>query len=124
MMSELTDKLRKIEERVGYLEDNADRIMLNKKVKLPEENLTRDLYWMRWFILFKLDRNIRKTMVNVEKLGEATTYAVSKKTGRSRGRESFYLNRLEKMGYLEKSRRGKDVYFRPVNMLRRRINFY
>jgi len=37
---------------------------------------------------------------------------VSKVTGRSRSVESIHLNQLERMGYLERYRKGKKIYFR------------
>jgi hypothetical protein len=40
---------------------------------------------------------------------------VSNLTGRSRAVESNYLNQLARMGWLNKRRVSKTVYFRPVS---------
>ena len=51
-------------------------------------------------------------MLVMERLGEATTVDVARETGRSRSVESIHLNQLERMGYLEKYRKGRKIYFK------------
>ena len=51
-------------------------------------------------------------MLVMERLGEATTVDVARETGRSRSVESIHLNQLERMGYLEKHRKGRKIYFK------------
>jgi len=62
--------------------------------------------------LLKLPDSLRKTMLAMSWLREATSSQVAKITGRSRSVESFHLNQLERMGYLVKFRRGKRIYFK------------
>ena len=60
----------------------------------------------------KLPDSLRRTMLAMEKLKEATTIQVAAETGRSRSVESIHLNQLERMGCLEKFRSRKKIYFK------------
>ncbi|KYH40839.1 MAG: hypothetical protein AYL32_009140, partial [Candidatus Bathyarchaeota archaeon B26-2] len=57
------------------------------------------------------------TMLVMERLGEATTVEVARETGRSRSVESIHLNQLERMGYLEKYRKGRKIYFKVPQLV-------
>jgi len=65
--------------------------------------------------LFRLPDAIRLTMFVMIRLKEATTSEVSKETGRSRSVESIHLNQLQRMGYIEKHRKGRKIFFRITN---------
>lgn len=62
-------------------------------------------------VLLRLPDNLRRSYLTVATLEKADAYDVSAKTGRSRAIESFYLNQLERMGWLEKRRERKSVFF-------------
>lgn len=62
--------------------------------------------------MLKLPDNLRKTVLALGELGEATAKEVAAKTGRTRNIESFYLNQLARSNYITKIRRGKKVYFK------------
>ncbi len=61
--------------------------------------------------LLSLPDHLRKTAVNLCKLGQATAEAVAEQTKRARAVESGYLNQLVLMGYLKKERKGRKAYF-------------
>ena len=63
----------------------------------------------------KLPDNLRKTVLAISELGEATAEEVAAKTGRTRNIESVYLNQLVRSKHLIKSRK---IYFR-ANFSRR-----
>ena len=83
-------------------------VNLNRKPdlsKLEKDELIR---------LMDLPNHLRKTMLVVIALGEATATDVSKQTGKSRSSESDYMNQLERMGYLKRRYAERKVYFSPV----------
>lgn len=61
--------------------------------------------------LLELPDSLRKTMMAVQELREATAEETAEKTNRTRSVESIYLNQLVRMGLLQRIRRGKKVYF-------------
>ena len=76
-----------------------------------------DLWWKldkdEIIRLIGLPNHLRKTMLMVLELKEATATDVSKRTGRSRASESDYMNQLERMGYLKRRYDSRKVYFSP-----------
>ena len=56
-------------------------------------------------------------MIAMATLKEAAPEEVAKETNRTRGLENIYLNQLERIGYLEKVRKGKRVYFRSLRVI-------
>jgi len=58
-----------------------------------------------------LPDHLRKTIIQVFKLKQATADDVSEETKRARAVESGYLNQLVIMDYLGKERRGRKAYF-------------
>ena len=65
--------------------------------------------------LLQLPDHLRRTYLTVVSKGECETKVVSNLTGRSRAAESNYLNQLARMGWLNKRRISKTLYFRPVS---------
>ena len=61
--------------------------------------------------LLSLPGSLRKTMLALYKLGEATAEDISKETERLRAVESACANQLTRMGYLKKKREGRKVFF-------------
>ena len=61
--------------------------------------------------LMELPNHLRKTMLAIIALGEATATEVSEQTGKARASES---DQLERMGYLKRRYAGKKVYFSPI----------
>ena len=62
--------------------------------------------------LLELPDSLRKTVMTLQKLGEATSQEVAEKTERTRTVETIYLNQLVRLGYLSRSRQGRKVYFK------------
>jgi hypothetical protein len=61
--------------------------------------------------LLALPMSLRKTVMVLYKLEKATAEDLSRETGRLRAVESSAANQLVRMGYLNKKREGRDVYF-------------
>jgi len=61
--------------------------------------------------LFSLPSALRKTVVALYKLGEATAEDLARETKRLRAVESGSANQLVRMGFLSKRREGRKVYF-------------
>ncbi len=62
-------------------------------------------------VLLLLPDHQRKTFEAMTKLKEASAEQVASETKRARAIESAYLNQLVQMGYLEKRKKGRVVYF-------------
>jgi hypothetical protein len=61
--------------------------------------------------LLSLPMSLRKTVMVLYRLEKATAEGLAKETGRLRAVESSAANQLVRMGYLNKKREGRDVYF-------------
>lgn len=61
--------------------------------------------------LFSLPSALRKTVMALYKLGEATAEDLARETNRLRAVESSAANQLVRMGFLTKRREGRKVYF-------------
>jgi hypothetical protein len=61
--------------------------------------------------LLSLPLSLRKTVMVLYRLEKATADDLARETGRLRAVESASANQLVRMGYLKKSREGRDVYF-------------
>jgi len=65
--------------------------------------------------LLQLPDHLRQTYLTLTSRGESEATVVSNTTGRYRAIESNYLNQLARMGWLNKRRVSKTIYFRPVS---------
>jgi DUF438 domain-containing protein len=61
--------------------------------------------------LFSLPSALRKTVMALYKLEEATAEDLAQETKRLRAVESSAANQLVRMGFLSKRREGRNVYF-------------
>lgn len=61
--------------------------------------------------LLTVPDHLRKTLITVYTFGGVTATDVAKHTGRARAVESNYLNQLTRMGYFERAKKGREVYF-------------
>ncbi len=61
-----------------------------------------------------LPDRLRRTMMTLIELGEASASQVAEKTGRTRVAESAALNELVRLGFVGKRKVGRTVYFRPL----------
>ena len=119
---ELTERLRAIEVKIDFLREALEQYLkLETDHPAPPESLSPSKVGiearnegnaqLRVYLL-RLPDSLRRTMLVMERLGEATTVDVARETGRSRSVESIHLNQLERMGYLEKYRKGRKIYFK------------
>lgn len=65
-------------------------------------------------MLLELPDHLRTTYITVASKGESNATDVSNKTGRTRSIESTYLNKLVRMGWLNKRRVSKTAYFQAM----------
>ena len=65
--------------------------------------------------VLQLPDHLRQTYLTLASRGESEATVVSNITGRSRAIESNYLNQLARMGWVNKRRVSKTIYFRPVS---------
>jgi len=99
------------------IEEKLDRIMLLlekltqnvNEMKMEISTFKLFNFELGWLLEFKSD--IRQTVITLLTLGVATAGDISKKTGRSRTRESSNLNKLVKMDYVKKWRKGRSFYY-------------
>ncbi len=106
---DITKRLERIEKRLMAIEKLL-------KTSLPGERPVmevprRDTLTTGVEGLLELPDSLRKSMMAIQELGEATAEETAKKTRRTRSVESIYLNQLVRMGLLQRERRGKKVYF-------------
>ena len=104
-----TSILQKIKESLDRLNEKMDvMIELQRHGKRDEQTIPDVLDVMT---LLSLPDHLRKTAVNLCKLGQATAEEVAEQTKWARAVESGYLNQLVLMGYLKKERKGRKAYF-------------
>ena len=105
--TELSKILKKIEEQIDILIENKG---MERPTKKREEAIglggALDI-----LTLLSLPDHLRKTAMAIMKLGRAMAEDASKETGRARAIESGYLNQLARMGYVQKGKDGRRVYF-------------
>jgi len=98
-MVELNGKMLKTQEE--FLQRIANQSYRREIIKLEPDAMT---------LLF-LPRSLRKTVMALYKLKEATAEDLARETNRLRAVESASANQLVRMGYLKKKREGRRVYF-------------
>ena len=110
---DFSKRLQRIEKKIDFLlRMLEDLLSIRRGVDLkPIPVDTSSKASVRVYLL-RLPDSLRRTMLVMERLGEATTVDVARETGRSRSVESIHLNQLERMGYLEKYRKGRKIYFK------------
>jgi len=84
----------------------------NKELEYQSSSNVKDT-----MALLSLPASLRKTMLALYKIGEATAEDLSRETKRQRALESDFANQLERMGYLKKKRVGRNVHFYIENPL-------
>lgn len=107
MQSKVEEKLRRIEERLEALE----KVLSRSNAKSPSKTTAVSISIKD---LLALPDSLRKTMIAIQGLKEATTKEVAENTDRTRSVETIYLNQLVRIGYLTKQRRGRKIYFKVL----------
>jgi len=107
MQSNVEERLKRIEEKLEALE----KVLIRSNAKSPGKTATISISTKD---LLALPDSLRKTMMTIQSLKEATTKEVAENTGRTRSVETIYLNQLVRIGYLTKQRRGRKIYFKVL----------
>ena len=108
------------------LEDKIDRILesieqmtvilqqLNEKLDLITNKENQEVRPSLDIIsiLTDLDEAVIPTVKALFQLHEASAEQIAKITGRSRSRESQHLQKLHKLNYIEKIRKGREMVYR------------
>jgi hypothetical protein len=105
--AELSKILKRIEKKIDIL---VGKKGMERPTKKREEAIgpggALDI-----LALFSLPDHLRKSAMAIMKLGKAMAEDVAKETSRARAIESAYLNQLARMGYVQKGKDGRRVYF-------------
>ena len=114
-LTNIVDALNRLNNSLDTLVDFNSRILkvneellqkINGRGVKTELNLEPDA-----LSLLSLPLSLRKTAMVLYRLERATADDLARETGRLRAVESASANQLVRMGYLKKSREGRDVYF-------------
>jgi len=102
------DSLAKLDERILDAQTEILRLLkeTGESTHSKESNDVPDAV-----ALWSLPSSLRKTMLAIYKLGEATARDLSNETKRLRAVESALANQLVRLGYLRRKRLGRKVYF-------------
>jgi hypothetical protein len=114
LLARLIDEVHQINQKLGKLLNTQEDLLKkltkeesHKKIKLDPDMLN----------LFSLPHALRKTVIALYKLEKATADDLSNETARLRAVESASANQLVRMGFLNKKREGRKVYFTLVDNL-------
>src|SRR4030067_3047452 len=114
-LANIVDALNRLNHSLDTLVDFNARILkvneellqkINARSVKTELNLEPDA-----LSLLSLPLSLLKTAMVLYRLERATADDLARETGRLRAVESASANQLVRMGYLKKSREGRDVYF-------------
>ena len=118
MSEDFSERLQRIEKKIdSLLKMLEERLSIGKEVDVQPMRVDTESKASVRVYLLRLPDSLRRTMLVMERLGEATTVEVARETGRSRSVESIHLNQLERMGYLEKYRKGRKIYFKVPQLV-------
>ena len=113
LLNQILERLKKLEENLKQIQKRVERFETRQP---PRREQTNQLNAQTIFEidLMNLPDNLRKTVLALVQLGEASPEEVAERTNRTRGLENIYLNQLERLGYIEKSKKGRRVYYRSL----------
>jgi len=128
LLAQTLERLKKLEETIQQIQKKLEQTETRQTQKRESENQGekgREIKEPKKLSpqtileidLMNLPDSLRKTIITLAKLGEATPEEVANETNRTRGLENIYLNQLERLGYIEKIKRGKRVYFRSLRII-------
>ena len=116
LLIQTLEKVRKLEETLKQIQQRVEKLEIKQppKIKVGNELNPQSLLEID---LMNLPDNLRRTMMALAQLGEATPEAVAEITKRTRGLENIYLKQLEMLNYIEKLKKGKRVYYRSLRII-------
>jgi hypothetical protein len=103
----LLQTVRELEKRMEILEDT----LIDLKRTKPPPDETGPSSELDIVSLLLLPDHLRKTMITLSEMGQATAAEIAEKTERVRNLESSYLNQLARMGLIDKFRERRHTYF-------------
>ena len=109
-LAELSKILKRIEKKIDLLIEKTGR----EHPTTNREETMRSGGAVGIVPLLSLPDHLRKSAMTIIKLGKAMAEDVAKETDRARAIESAYLNQLTRMGYINKEKEGRRVYFSVV----------
>jgi len=113
----ILDELKNLSAKVDSIRDSIE-VLLDMQKKLLQSlkkanGSIKDTEFIPDVLsLLSLPTSLRKTVLTLARIGEATSDEISKETNRKRAIESGYANQLIRLGYLDKRRVGRKVYFK------------
>lgn len=116
LLNQTLERLKKLEETLQLIQQRVEHL---EEKQPTQKEATNQLNPQTIFEidLMNLPYNLRKTMMALVKLGQATPEEVAQETNRTRGLENIYLNHLEMLNYIEKVKKGKRVYYRSLRTI-------
>lgn len=105
MVDQLERRLARVEERLDELEKILGRGTPSVKQSLPEFSPSVKE-------VLNLPGALRKTVLALQTLGEATSVEIAGKTGRTGSVEKGYLDELNRLGYATNINKGKKTYYK------------
>jgi hypothetical protein len=120
---QILERIKRLEETIKQLQQKLEEKQTTTTMpSQPQEDKTVELPQLSNQALLEINTmnlpdSLRRTMLTIAQLKEATPEEVAEHTNRTRGLENIYLNQLERLGYIEKIKRGKRVYFRSTRPL-------
>jgi hypothetical protein len=114
-IANIVDALNLLNRKLDCLVEVSSEILkVNKKLlqkNKPKNSIANLHLEPDAMSLLSLPSSLRKTVMVLYQLERATADDLARETGRLRAVESASANQLVRMGYLKKSRSGRDVYF-------------
>ena len=114
-IANIVDALNLLNQKLDCLVEVSSEILkVNKKLlqkNKPKNSMANLHLEPDAMSLLSLPSSLRKTVMVLYQLERATADDLARETGRLRAVESASANQLVRMGYLKKSRSGRDVYF-------------
>jgi hypothetical protein len=112
----LVDEFNKLNQKLESIVEVDGKILKTQKEflqKIANQSYPKDAIKLEPDVmtLLSLPSALRKTVMALYKLKEATAEDLSKETKRLRAVESASANQLVRMGFLSKKREGRNVYF-------------
>lgn len=106
LTEDLEKRLMRVEERLDMLE----RLLTNIGIT-GEHTSTREMSPSVKDLL-SLPDALRRTLLALQSLGEATAEEVAHKTERTRSIETVYLNQLCRLNFVTRKRMGRKIHYK------------
>ena len=113
-LKSLIKYLQEINRKLDTIIQQNERILSSQRICKNNSSLIVDERFHAIpdvLTLLSLPSSLRKTILAIYKLGEATAEDISRETNRLRAVESDHANALVRLGLVKKRRKGRKVYF-------------